>query len=342
MPRFDVVDLWTFLPMLFDGQNPGLYSLFNTKETSAPPLSRGNHTFNDPGFGEKLTETQAAHALDWTEKKGIGQYLGKLLRQTDGAGVRYGDEVVRCSSKIWLQQVKDGETWRARPYETCKRRWCPVCEWVKSRHRLINALRNFPVLVPKPEDFRMRFLTLTVRNCTADELPEVVGRMLKGFRKLTDKSKKTSRITADWAGFVRSLEITFNPETGLFHPHLHVLFLTPADSPRHETTEWVQEWRRAAQLDYDPICDIRAVRQPERGMAEVMKYTTKPAKLGQDAVQLAAAIASLKGRRLQQGGGVLLSIFDDPPETDEPPEWEARGTFWWRAQERQYRRVLDV
>ena len=97
--------------------------------------------------------------------------------------------------------------------------------------------------------------------------------------------------------------------TGELHPHVHILFLTPARSPRHHTTEWVQAWRQAARLDYDPVCDIRSVRGAEKGLAEVLKYATKPAKLAHNAVTLAQAMAALKGRKLQLAGGCLKTLF---------------------------------
>ena len=163
--------------------------------------------------------------------------------------------------------------------------------------------------------------------------------MMQGLGRLLDKTKRTRlRITSDWIGFVRTIEITVNPMTGELHPHVHILFLTPARSPRHHTTEWVQAWRQAARLDYDPVCDIRSVRGAEKGLAEVLKYATKPAKLAHNAVTLAQAMAALKGRKLQLAGGCLKTLFS-PVDLDDI-EWQGRGTFWWRANELQYRRVL--
>ena len=137
---------------------------------------------------------------------------------------------------------------------------------------------------------------MTVKSCSPENLPETIDLMMQGLGRLLDKTKRTRlRITSDWIGFVRTIEITVNPMTGELHPHVHILFLTPARSPRHHTTEWVQAWRQAARLDYDPVCDIRSVRGAEKGLAEVLKYATKPAKLAHNAVTLAQAMAALKG-----------------------------------------------
>ena len=323
-----------------DGDRRSLISLFNTKEIAAYQLHSENAKLSPEKegqetaeFGEVLTDTKAVHAVDWTTKKSDGQYLGRLLREAK-SGV-YGEEVARCATQLWLEvgQTEDGEKWRARPFSTCKRRWCPVCEWRKSRERLLYALHNWPVLIPDEFQVMIRFLTLTMRNCRPDEIGDAVTQMLGGFRRLTHHK---TRITGDWLGYLRTLELTVNSETGDLHPHIHVVFLTPAGSRRHETREWVQAWRQALQVDYDPVCDIRAVRDPARGLAEVLKYSTKPAKLAHDSVTLAHAMAALKGRKLQLAGGCLKQIFApvDMPDV----EWQGRGSFWWRAAEGVYRR----
>ena len=314
-------------------------SLIYTKETTAYQRNASFPSENtqncDQLYGEKLTETKAPHAVDWDDKKATGQYLGKMLRQAQSA--IYGDEVVRCSTELSLQKATspNGERWRVRPFSTCKRRWCPVCEWKKSRERLLYALSNWSKLVPDPDAVRVRFLTLTVKNCTPEEVADTVGHVLQSFRKLLHHK---TQITKNWLGYIRTLELTHNPETGMMHPHMHIIFLTPKNDPRAETSEWVQAWRKAAKLGYDPVCDIRAVKSLEKGLAEVLKYTTKPAKIANDAVTLALAIAALKGRRLQQAGGCLKGIFE--PVENEPLEWQNAGNFDWRAVEKIYRRRL--
>lgn len=311
-----------------NAKSEGCASLLDTKETTADQIEAKNGA----EFGEKLTETNAKHATTWTDKKADGQYLGRLLRSA--ANGVYGEEVARCATQLALE--KSGEETRARPFATCKRRWCPVCEWRKSRKRLGAAITNLPGLVDLKK-VRFRFLTLTVKNVKGEDLAATVGEMLKAFRRLTDHR---TNITGDWLGFIRALEITAGKD-GLFHPHLHVLHVVPKDSPPSKTTAWVAAWKKAARLDYDPICDIRAVKDGARGLAEVMKYTTKPAKIAGDAVGLAVAVAALKGRRLQQAGGVLSSIFEEGGEEGEAKNWGVAGVFWWRANEQQYRRKMQ-
>jgi plasmid rolling circle replication initiator protein Rep len=185
---------------------------------------------------------------------------------------------------------------------------------------------------------RFRFLTLTVKNVKPEELATTVGEMLKAYRRLTHC--KTT-ITSDWLGFIRTLEITAAKD-GTFHPHIHVLHCVAKTSKPSPTTAWVVAWRKAMKLDYDPICDIRAVSADATGLAEVMKYSTKPTKIAADAVALAVAMAALKGRRLQQAGGCLSSIFEEGQEEEDAKNWGVAGVFWWRAVEKEYRRKSQI
>ena len=155
--------------MTVDGQNPALTSLVHTKEF-APPTSLGKRKIKPrkirAGIWGAVDRNQGRTRGRLDLKKADSQYLGKLLRQA-ASGI-YGEEVQRCATQLWLEvgQTEEGERWRARPFSTCKRRWCPVCEWRKSRERLMFALHNWPVLVPDEAAVMLRFLTLTVKSCS--------------------------------------------------------------------------------------------------------------------------------------------------------------------------------
>lgn len=66
------------------------------------------------------------------------------------------------------------------------------------------------------------FLTLSRRNVPADELNNEIDAYLKDFRKLMDnlnRRRKGNRIKG-----IRKLEVTYNPNTDTYHPHLHCIF----------------------------------------------------------------------------------------------------------------------
>jgi plasmid rolling circle replication initiator protein Rep len=189
------------------------------------------------------------------------------------------------------------------------------------------------------------FLTLTVKNCTGDELSGEIDRVLKGWRNVNDHRKIRNMVK----GWFRALEITYdgdkvigtkryeerkneydkqgikvgdsNPNYDTFHPHVHAIMLVDKSyftgKDYMQTTEWVQLWRTSAGLDYDPICDIRKVRRNKgkyKDVAEVAKYTLKDTEyIRRGDNELTDKLvnildAALHRRRLYAYGGVLKEI----------------------------------
>ena len=351
-------------PNRADDQSPeaeGLYSLLDVQETIVdfdPPAhyEKGaggvseNATEVEPGFGEALTETKAAKSDKWTAHRADAQRLAKSLRR---AKSKYGQEVSFCATELNLYKYEDTGSYGVRPFQTCKKRWCPICSWHASQKRWAAAQQRLPgLLEAQPDRMRWRLLTLTLKNVPADELKSTVRHMLKSFRRLTQQEAWTAK------GWIRALEVTHSKRKKTFHPHIHVLFSTPWAEPRRETVEWISRWRKAAQLDYDPVCDVRAVRSRDlgpdvdaahheamSGMAETAKYTLKPSTLiGASAVDVVAAMESLRGQRLVEGGGFLRGVFKEiePDEDEVFGERSTAGVFWWRAKTMVYRRVKNL
>ena len=83
-----------------------------------------------------------------------------------------------------------------------------------------------------------------------------------------------------------------------------------------QTSDWVQMWRTALKLDYDPICDIRKVKGGKgqyKAVAEVAKYTLKDSDFIFDDNELTDKLvevlsSSLRNRRLFAFGGLLKKI----------------------------------
>lgn len=89
-------------------------------------------------------------------------------------------------------------------------------------------------------------------------------------------------------GFLRSTEVTYNSETGEYHPHLHVLlfvkssYFTGNANNYISQEEWTELWKKSAKLNYVPVVDIRAVKAKKenkslkKAILETAKYPTKP------------------------------------------------------------------
>lgn len=314
--------------------------LFSSCKGNIGTKIEGVENASEPAeYGEKLTETKAEHSATWTLQKKRSQELASVLRFMKSW--RYGGEVDRCATRLTLMFYKDTNTFKVRPFSTCKKRHCPLCAWVKTQKLWSYAAHNHPELVKDQGRLRYRLLTLTIENVPLADLRKTVKDMLAALRWLY-KSKEW-----DAVGFVRSLEITYTEETNTYHPHIHILTASPWDNPMTETTRWVKIWRRCMRLDYDPVCDIRAPkRRPGMspamsGMSETVKYLFKPSDLSKNPLDMVSAFEEVKGLRLLGSGGIFLSIFEQPKfeekETEKPM---SIGVFGWRADECQYRKKI--
>lgn len=187
----------------------------------------------------------------------------------------------------------------------CKDRLCPLCNWRRSLKifgqvsQVMNRLEQ--------DKFKFLFLTLTVRNCSASDLPETVDKLFLGWRYMYNKSSVFRRSVA---GSFRSLEVTRNSETGEFHPHFHVILaVRPSYFKKGYLTQaqWADLWRDSCDLSYNPVVDIRTVSEGIRGVsgavAEVSKYAVKPVdflrgSLDEQVSFVSAFLSALTRRRL--------------------------------------------
>lgn len=188
----------------------------------------------------------------------------------------------------------------------CKDRLCPMCNWRRSLKIFGQVSQVMNVLEEK--GFQFLFLTLTVKNCSADDLPDTVQMLLDGWRRLYNKNGVFKRSIN---GTFRSLEVTRNKSTGFFHPHLHVILAVRPDyftgSNYISQAEWSRLWRSCCSLSYDPVVDIRKVKPSVKGLAgavaEAAKYAVKvtdflKGSMDEKSDFVSAFLLALTGRRL--------------------------------------------
>ena len=155
----------------------------------------------------------------------------------------------------------------------CKNRLCPVCNYRKSSNAWGKIYR---VVCSHNEKYKYLLITLTVRNCSPENLTPTIDDMMESFKRITNRKTWKNSIK----GFVRGLEVTFNSKENTFHPHIHILCAVPHDYfenpklyiPAQTITEW---WQNSARLDYRPDTDVKAVNDNKKGVAEVAKYSLK-------------------------------------------------------------------
>ena len=212
---------------------------------------------------------------------------------------------------IGADEVK---TFRLTDAVFCRVRLCPICQWRKSKRWQALALRNYPLIKKRYPNYRWLFLTLTIKTCKLSRLHSTIKRLNKSFLKWV----KWKSFPAE--GWIKSLEVTLSEnDSTRCHPHFHVLLMVPNSyfsNPQMYLTQldWANAWGKAAKLSYDPIVDIRAVKQGKEKeiIPELLKYGVKPSDLANaTAEQLKSLTEQLHGIHAVNKGGLLRNCFQD-------------------------------
>lgn len=139
-------------------------------------------------------------------------------------------KIEKCGREVRLRCYSCGD--RRSAEERCKKKWCPVCQgYVAAR----NKRRMAPVVA---KFLWPLFVTLTAKNSpTAEGLREMQKAFVK-FRRWKIWSKTVK-------GGVCGYEMTRNPQTKTWHPHIHLIIdcewlaiKTPKPDPKAHPDHW--------------------------------------------------------------------------------------------------------
>ena len=277
---------------IFSCQRFGGGFLFLGKEKSPIALPRDEAFFSaldssvvglDGAFSGSITTSnftmiesklQEEVATKFQPKKEASLLLSEVYRKLDliSRAVR----VFGCGS--YLEYHVTEQEKKLHTANFCKDRLCPMCNWRRSL-KIFGQVSQVMNELEK-QGYQFLFLTLTVKNCSASDLPDTVQMLFDGWRKLYNKKGIFQKSVS---GSFRSLEVTRNIRTSFFHPHLHVILAVRPDyfSGRNyiSQAEWGHLWRSCCDLDYDPVIDIRKIKPGSEGLsgavAEVSKYAVK-------------------------------------------------------------------
>ena len=171
----------------------------------------------------------------------------------------------------------------------CKNRVCPLCNRIRTA-QLISAY------VPEFQSWEdLSFVTLTIPNIPGNELKDSILEMERAFKKLVDVFRKREIPLK----CVRKLEVTWNPVTGEYHPHFHII----SEGLRGDI---IALWKH-----YLPEIDYKGqdIKKATEGSAkELFKYFSKVVFKGKfDAKALDVILQSVAGKRVFRSYGFKLS-----------------------------------
>lgn len=155
----------------------------------------------------------------------------------------------------------------------CRDRLCPMCQWRRSLLVFGQVQSIMDIIRP---DYKFAMLTLTVPNVSAEALPLEIQNLLYNLN-LFFKYKDIKKVVC---GYYRALEITVNRVNRTFHPHFHIVLALPKgystfSSEWLSRDEWLSLWKQATKDESITQVDIRFIKNLEKAVAEVAKYTVK-------------------------------------------------------------------
>jgi len=184
----------------------------------------------------------------------------------------------------------------------CNSRACLVCSRSRSRMYMAKYLDTFNSF----DDPQM--LTLTFRSVPGSDLKSEVQAMVKNFQKSKDCLRKEK---INIRG-IRKLEVTYNDETNLYHPHYHILIDHYGNADRIRD-RWHDQYKGRVSEDAQ---NIRPV--DENGFKELFNYFAKIFKRSHttgeiefNAPSLVNILRSLEHKRIMQPFGLKAKIKEN-------------------------------
>lgn len=254
---------------------------------------------NCQGVHELLDLSKSGKPRDWRGKKICNILLAEAY---ESVNPDKASRLRECSTMLSFRRYADG-TKKLDSVNSCRVRLCPICSWRRSLKCYHNT-RSIMDYIDRDGGYGYVFLTLTIRNCRAEDLEESLRNIYRGWGRFT----QLKRVKSSVKGWYRGLEIThdtdqyitreryssnpryyrnrglyigdLNPNFDTYHPHIHCIFVVRKCYfnsryyiAQHDYTEM---WRRSLRLDYDPIVDVRKVNGDcARAVAEISKYAVK-------------------------------------------------------------------
>lgn len=268
-----------------------------------------------------VDKSRTGRRRDWSLHKIHNSYISLAYEEVDP---KKAERMKTCANWLSFHRKEDGSM-KLHDARFCRVRLCPICQW---RRSLKTFAQMSQVLdVAKSDGYQFIFLTLTMRNCSADELSDELTHILLSFNRLM-KYKDVQKAVK---GFYRGCEVTHNVRTDEYHPHLHVILAVNKSYFNGKTyisqVKWTELWKRALQVEYTPIVDVRRCRGGSRVTAEACKYAVKPSDIlnfddwDMTVETLRVLDKALEKRRFVGLGGILKEIhkslhLDDMEEGD--------------------------
>lgn len=199
-------------------------------------------------------ETDFRHQ-HWKDKR---DRLLKILPRAGTTQTSF-ESFLQCGAECYVEHEATEGRYRLRGCY-CHNRHCEPCMKAKAnllRGNLVDRLHG-------RTEFQYRFVTLTLKH-TDTPLRDQIDRLYASFKKLRNsKLWKTNQ-----KGGCMILETKWNPDTGEWHPHLHIM----AEGEHMMKERLSEEWYAATGDSY--VVDIKLMQTDKDAAFYVAKYVSK-------------------------------------------------------------------
>lgn len=202
------------------------------------------------------------------------------------------ENVLNCGTFLRFNVCREGKYKLLAKSNFCRIRMCPMCAWRKSA-KVAHQIKEVACEANKAKKMRWLFLTLTIKNCSADDLLDTINHLMKAWIAFT-KRRDLKKIIIGW---FRAFEITRNMHEDTYHPHFHVLLGVPPSyfngkgDDYLKTSDWALIWQECLKVDYVPITDIRVVKNKRNIEKEVQLLEEKGIELTPDGRMIEADLS---------------------------------------------------
>ncbi len=245
---------------------------------------------------------ECLHERSYEGRETIIQALGFLRA---GRFTRQARRLSSCCSAVRF--YVDPTKGKVRPWlSRCRDRLCPFCG--RSRAALVtDQLTEAMDKITRP-----RMLVLTVKSRQVD-----LGQQLRDLRKWFKRLRSSAFWKSKVRGGVYTVEVTRNEETGLWHPHLHIVF----DGEYLAQKALRFQWHKITQGS--EIVWIQDVSDRRGAAVELAKYIAKPARIAKwGAMAIREYAIGVAGARMVQTFGCCYNraVTGDEPVDDRPAD----------------------
>lgn len=192
-------------------------------------------------------------------------------------------DLADCASQLEYLQDAEGNKKLYKTY-FCRVRLCPMCQWRRSLKLFSQVSKITDYINNQNNQVRYLFITLTQKNCSGSELVQEINKINKSFSLLVDKTKRVQPATKFkkmLLGYIKSTEVTYNPKTKTYHPHLHCIFAVQGEyfnkANYINKNTWRAIWADLLKIDYLPQVNVQAIKpaRQQKAVAELAKYPAK-------------------------------------------------------------------